>query len=149
MMTSLHYTLPLTLWMITTTPKDILSGKFFGIAKVDISPPDDLYVPVLPHNFNKKLLFHLEDMEGGTWSSVELQRALQNGYVITKMHAALKYDKFNGLMKDYVGDFIQMKIENETELTQEACDTINKYHHNLGFKFVITPENCKTNTITA
>ena len=40
---------------VTITPKDILSGKFFGIAKVDITPPDNLYVPVLPHSFNKKL----------------------------------------------------------------------------------------------
>ena len=31
------------------------------------------------------------------------------------------------------------------ELTQEECDTINKYHADLGFKFVIKPENCKTN----
>ena len=47
-------------------------------------------------------------------------------------------------MKDYVGDFIQMKIENEKELTQEECDTINKYHADLGFKFEIKPETCKT-----
>ena len=73
---------------VNITPKDIKSGKFFGIAKVDITPPDDLYVPVLPQSFNKKLLFRLEEMEGGTLSSVELQRALQNGYVITKIHAA-------------------------------------------------------------
>ena len=81
----------------------------------------------------------------GTWSSVELQRALQVGYVITKIHAAVAYGKHPGLMKDYVGDFIKMKIENEKELTQSECDTINKYHQDLGFKFIIKPENCKTN----
>ena len=81
----------------------------------------------------------------GTWASVELKRSMEEGYVITKIHAALKYDKFNGLMKEYVGDFIQMKIENEKELTQDECDTINKYHQNLGFNFEIKPENCKTN----
>ena len=84
-------------------------------------------------------------MECGTWSSVALKRALENGYVITKIHAALKYDKLPWLMKAHVGDFIQMKIENEKELNQDECDTINKYHHNLGFKFVIKPENCQTN----
>ena len=129
---------------VTITPKDILSGKFFGLVKVDVTPPKDLYVPVLPQSVDGKLLFHLNDMTG-TWFSHELKYALERGYVITKIHAALKYDKFPGLMKAYVGDFIQMKIENEKELTQDECDSINKYHHNLGFKFVIKLENCKTN----
>ena len=66
----------------------------------------------------------------GTWSSVELHRALQVGYVITKIHAAVQYEKHPGLMKEYVGDFIKMKIENEKELTQLECDTINTYHQN-------------------
>ena len=100
-----------------------------------MTPPKDLYVPVLPQSVDGKLLFHLNDMTG-TWFSHELKYALERGYVITKMHAALKYDKLPGLMKANVGDFIQMKIENEKELTQDECDTINKYHHNLGFKFV-------------
>ena len=81
----------------------------------------------------------------GTWSSVELQRALQVGYVITKIVAAVAYEKHPGLMKDYVGDFINMKIENQKELTQSECETINKYHQDLGFRFIIKPENCKTN----
>ena len=42
---------------------DIISGKFFGLVKVDISPPKDLYIPVLPDNSQKKLLFHLNYME--------------------------------------------------------------------------------------
>ena len=41
---------------------DIISGKFFGLAKVDIEPPKNLYVPVLPDNSNGKLLFHLDNM---------------------------------------------------------------------------------------
>jgi hypothetical protein len=122
-----------------------LSGKFFGLAKVDITPPDDLYVPVLPESLDGKLMFHLNGMVG-TWASVEIKRAMEAGYVINKIHAALKYDKLPGLMKEYVGDFIQMKIENEKPLTQEECDDINKYHHGLGFKFVIKPENCKSNS---
>ena len=37
----------------------IKSGDFCGVVKVDITPPKDLYVPVLPDNSNGKLLFHL------------------------------------------------------------------------------------------
>ena len=109
---------------------------------MDITPPEGLYVPVLPHNIDNKLMFHLNEMRQGTWSSVEIKRALEVGYVITKKHSALEYEKYPGLMKDYVGFFIQMKIENETELTQLECDTINKHRNNLGFKFEIKPESC-------
>ena len=76
---------------------------------MDITPPDNLYVPVLPPNIDNKLMFHLNEMRQATWSSVELQRALEVGYVITKIHSALEYEKQNGLMKDYVGLFMQMK----------------------------------------
>jgi hypothetical protein len=40
-------------------PEDILKDRFFGVAKVDITPPKDLYIPVSPDNSNGKLLFHL------------------------------------------------------------------------------------------
>ena len=45
------------------TPEHILDGSFFGIVKVDITPPKDLYLPVLPDNSNGKLLFHLCELK--------------------------------------------------------------------------------------
>ena len=72
--------------------KDLFSGKFFGVAKVDITPPTDLYVPVLPNNSDHKLLFHLNPMASKTLASVELKLAVEKGYKIDKLHAALKYD---------------------------------------------------------
>ena len=74
------------------TPEDILNGSFFGIAKVDVEPPKDLYVPVLPDNSDGKLLFHLNSMKNKTYSSVELKNALEKGYNI-KIHSALAYKK--------------------------------------------------------
>jgi len=68
---------------------ELLSGKFCGIAKVDIIPPKDLYIPVLPDNSNGKLLFHLNPLIGKTYASVELKRALEKGYKITKLYSAL------------------------------------------------------------
>ena len=73
--------------------KDVLSGEFCGVAKVDITPPKDLYIPVLPDNANGKLLFHLNPMEAKTFASVELKRALEKGYTITKLYSALEYKK--------------------------------------------------------
>ena len=35
--------------------QDLMSGTFFGIAKVDITPPKDLHVPVLPESIDGKI----------------------------------------------------------------------------------------------
>ena len=51
-----------------------------GIVKVDITPPDNIYVPILPDNSNKKLMFHLNEMKEKSFTSVELKYALQFGY---------------------------------------------------------------------
>ena len=77
----------------------IKTGDFFGVAKVDITPPTDLYIPVLPDNSNGKLLFHLNPLTAKTYASVELKRALEKGYIITKIYSAYEYKRFDGLMK--------------------------------------------------
>ena len=64
--------------------EDISSGKFFGLAKVDITPPKDLHIPVLPDNSDGKLLFHLNEMKEKTFTSAELKLALKLGYKIDK-----------------------------------------------------------------
>jgi hypothetical protein len=130
---------------VDITVNDILSTKFIGLVKCDVLPPKDLYVPVLPDNSNGKLLFHLNPMYQKTWSSVELKVALEKGYTITKIHSAIKYKKFNGLMKDYVGCFLKMKLENSGIKTQEECDKVNEYHNRLGFNFEIKPEDTRNN----
>ncbi len=53
---------------VSTAVEDIASGKFFGLVKVDITPPTDLFVPVLPDSSNGKLLFHLSPMKEKTWT---------------------------------------------------------------------------------
>ena len=85
---------------VKITPDDILNDRFFGVAKVDVEPPKDLYIPVLPDNSEGKLLFHLQPMYGKAFASVELTLALQKGYKITKIHSAIEYEKYIGLMKN-------------------------------------------------
>ena len=48
-------------------------------------------------------------------------------------------------MKEFVGNFIQMKIENSGVLNQEQCDDINKCHKDLGLTFTIQPEKTVKN----
>jgi hypothetical protein len=130
---------------VQITVEDIASGDFFGVAKVDVIPPKNLYVPVLPDSSKNKLLFHLNEMKEKTYSSVELKKAIEKGYYISKIHSAYEFKKHNGLMKDYVAKFIQMKIENSGVITQDEADEVNDYHQRLGFTFTIKPENCINN----
>ena len=51
-------------------------------------------------------------MKEKTWASVELKLALEKGYTITKIHSAVAHKRYNGLMREYVGNFIKMKLEN-------------------------------------
>ena len=130
---------------VDLTIEDIINDKFIGLVKCDVIPPKDLYRPVLPDNTDGKLLFHLNPMYEKTWTSVELKLAIQKGYKITKIHSATQYKRFKGLMKEYVQNFLQMKIENNAVLTQEECDKLNEHHKKLGFTFIIKPENTKKN----
>jgi len=115
---------------VTITADDIASGEFFGVAKVDVIPPKDLYIPVLPDNSEGKLLFHLKPMYSKTWTSIELKKALEMGYRITKIHSALQYTRHTGLMKHYVEKFIKLKIKCSGTLSQDKCDDINRIHEN-------------------
>jgi G:T-mismatch repair DNA endonuclease (very short patch repair protein) len=130
---------------VDITVDDIMSDKFIGLVKCDVKPPKDLQIPVLPDSTDGKLLFHLNDMYEKTWASVELKLALEKGYQITKIHSAVAYKRYNGLMREYVGNFIKMKIENSGVKTQKECDEVNEYHKRLGFNFVIKPENTVNN----
>ena len=49
------------------------------MAKLDITPPPDLRIPVLPDNSNGKLLLHLNPMKEKTFTSIEAKKALEKG----------------------------------------------------------------------
>ena len=83
-------------------------------------------------------------MKQKTWTSIEIKEALKYGYKITKVYSALKFDKYTGLMKDYVEFFIKRKIENNKHYTEEECKNINESHKKLGFNFKVESQNtCK------
>ena len=48
-------------------------------------------------------------------------------------------------MKDYVGKFVKLKLENDGTKTAEECERINEYHKSLGFDFEVKPEDCRKN----
>ena len=125
--------------------EDIVSGKFFGLVKVDITPPKDLYVPILPERTENKLLLQLNDMREATFTSVELQLALKHGYQITRVYPALQFRKYTGLMKDYVEFFLKLKIQNNKHYSEEECERINKSHTDLGLNIHIRSADTSKN----
>ena len=67
--------------------------------------------------------------------------ALEKGYTITKIHSAVAYKRYNGQMREHVGNSIKIEIENPNVKTQTECDEMNADHKRLGFSFEIRPAN--------
>jgi hypothetical protein len=126
-----------------TTEEDILNDNFIGLVKCKVYPPKDLYLPVLPCRIDKKLLFQLEPFEG-TYTTVELRKALQKGYKI-EIISATEYDRTKNLMKGYVQHFLKNKTKYSKNRTQEECDKINEYHKSMGIEMDLRAEECSYN----
>ena len=124
--------------IITSNFKNI--NEYFGLAKIKVLPPDDLFFGILPVKINDKLLFPLcincakketkkicicEDNKKcfiGTWATPEIQMAIEYGYKIIKIYEVYhwpkerqsyfnQYIKKKGLFTEYVNTFLKIKTE--------------------------------------
>ncbi|XP_028411614.1 uncharacterized protein LOC114534373 [Dendronephthya gigantea] len=105
-------------------------SNYFGLIKCTVLPPHGLFHPVLPYRTQGKLMFPLckscadacnqspcthSDTERsiqGTWCSVELEKALEKGYVILKLHEVWHFpQQSDELFKDYINTFLKIKQE--------------------------------------
>ncbi|XP_060855011.1 uncharacterized protein LOC132932654 [Metopolophium dirhodum] len=111
----------------------VYDKKWFGLIKCKILPPRNLYHPVLPVKIkmekSEKLLFPLcykcavdqkpscnhsknERQFTGTWTTDEVNKALEKGYIITKIYEVWHFkEKSTDLFKDYVDNFMKIKLE--------------------------------------
>ena len=136
---------------------------YFGIIHCKVLPPRKLYFPVLPARINNKLVFTLcktcainrftfcthsgnERSFEGTWISLEVQEALDQGYTIVELYAVwhwketTKYDietKTGGLFTEYVNMFLKSKQEADgfpenVESDEEKLEYIQKYYEREG-----------------
>ena len=114
------------------------SNPYFGLISCTIVPARKLLHPVLPYACNGKLYFPLcrtcarlqakdfcthtdeERALTGTWVSTELNKALQMGYRVVKVHSVWHYsetdkhdgkDQDTGLFTKYINCFLKLKIE--------------------------------------
>ncbi|XP_039511243.1 uncharacterized protein LOC120466725 [Pimephales promelas] len=103
--------------------------NYFGLIKATVLPPRKLFHPVLPYRCGGKLMFPLcrtcaenqiqdpqcshTDVDRSitaTWVSVELQRAIQHGYHVIKIHEVWHFSQSTDtLFTDYVKTFLKSK----------------------------------------
>ena len=114
--------------VITENFEDL--STYFGLVKCTVLPPRGLFHPVLPYRTQGKLMFPLckscadvcaqtpcthterERAIQGTWCSVELEKALEKGYSILRMHEVWHFpETSDALFKDYVNTFLKIKQE--------------------------------------
>ena len=125
--------------VVIVNPDDPGIHHYFGMAKVDILPPYNLYHPVLPYRHQGKLTFPLcrtcvEEVMSkplleksyhcqhtpeqrtlrGTWCTPEIQKAVELGYTLIKIHEVQHFppnQRQVGLFAEYVNTWLKIKQE--------------------------------------
>ena len=123
---------------------------YFGLAKVSILPPYELFHPVLPVRIGEKLTFPLcgecvkaeqkkpllqrskvcphsreERVLLGTWCTPEIEKAIEMGYELLDVHEVWNFEKSEGgLFAEYVDAWL--KIKTEASGWPSDCDTEEK-----------------------
>ena len=112
-------------------------SQYFGLAKVSILPPAELFHPVLPVRSGEKLTFPLcaacvkeeqqkpllersatchhsreERMLQGTWCTPEIKEAMERGYELKEVHEVWHFEEtVSGLFAEYVDTWLKIKTE--------------------------------------
>ena len=102
---------------------------FFGILTVDITPPRDLYHPLVQgyDKIKKKVIGSLDSIVQETLPCVIVKEAIKIGYVVTKIYRADRYksaeSKFrNGLL----GDMYVAKMKNAGKISSKDQERMKK-----------------------
>lgn len=86
-------------------------SMYFGFVSCRVKPPKDLYLPLLPRRSGGKLIFDLKECDG-TWTTIELNKAVQLGYEICQIYEVLHFpERSNDLFKGYVKMAMKLKQE--------------------------------------
>jgi len=139
--------------VIISQPEQSMEN-YFGIAKVDMLPPEKLFHPVLPvkikENDMEKLTFPLcgqcvreelakpmlerteccchsdeERTITGTWCTPEINKAIEKGYQLLKVHEVWHFpERRTGLFANYVNTWLKRKTE--AGGWPRRCDTNEK-----------------------
>lgn len=140
-------------------------SKFYGLVKCKILPPYELYHPVLPYRYESKLLFPLcktcaqngvkqellqrskkcahsteERSLTDTWTTIELEIAIEKGYVIVYIYEVWHFkEQSNELFQEYIKKFLKIKQEAsgwpaECETEEKKRNYLNEYWQHEGIQ---------------
>ena len=119
----------------SNTMTKVKNGDYVGFIKCKVIPPKKLYFPVLPEKQKKekqtKLVFDLTN-KVGTWTTMELNKAIELGYEIEDIFEIRYYEETQtDLFKGYVNDFLKIKQESSGFPAWVSCeDDKDKYINN-------------------
>ena len=115
----------------------------YGYIECDIIPPSNLHIPLLPEKKDGKLLFDLTPKYKSVYTSIELQKALDVGYKITKIYRALDFEETSDLFKEYIQTFLKIKTESSGYSGHNIEEYVEEYYNKCGVKLDIN--NIKKN----
>ena len=92
-----------------------LDDDFFGLVCVSLTPPTNLYIPVLVTYDDDalKCSADLTPIVEQVFTTVELKRALEKGYQLDRLHRFDKYHKAPGLWNPFIKELFIDKLSNE------------------------------------
>lgn len=114
-------------------------STFTGFIMVDVTPPTNLYHPVLPEFKNFKCMFDLLPKIRKVYTHPELQLAIQKGYKVTKIYRADRYKMQSSLWADLLGTLYKMKLYSSRDAPtdiqeqQRFKNTYAKYDIDIDF----------------
>ena len=123
-------------WLEGVQPSlDQINGVF-GFVCCDIKPTQYLFHPILVDLDEEtgRLISDLLPRYNIVIPTPELQLALQHGYVVTRVYWWYHYEQSTDLFKDYMRDFIKVKLEASgmpswAQDSEEALFEFETYHH--------------------
>jgi hypothetical protein len=107
-------------------------NSHFGYIECDVECPKSLIIPVLPEKKDAKLMFDLCNKPKSVYTSIELIKALEVGYKITKIYKSLYFEKSTDLFKDYIRNFLKIKTQCNGYNGDDIDDYIERYKNRCG-----------------
>ena len=96
--------------------------EYFGFIKCTLTPPEDLYLPLLPEKKHGKLMFD-NTPKTGTWTTIEVNKAVELGYRIDHIYQIAHFERRSSdLFRDYVNTFLKIK-QQAAGWTKLGCST--------------------------
>ena len=108
-----RYPIGLSRW--SSFPEKEFNDNKIGMYQIKYTPPTNLRIPILPYKTPAEGIFWTLEEHEGTYTSVDIQNALDAGYKIEFINKCLVWDESGNIFEDYVKTMFEMKNKAELE----------------------------------